>query len=118
MGGGGCQGRCVASGGVRWTDGGATLRLIPFLLVAALLLVCIRDVPTAAATSQEKIFFDRGDPFPRQIFSINPDGSGLTQLTFDAGGSSNPAVSPDGTKIAFDHNGDIYVMDIGGGNVA
>ena len=28
----------------------------------------------------------------------------------------NPAVSPDGSKIAFNHHGDIYVVDSNGGN--
>ena len=41
------------------------------------------------------------------IMLMNPDGSGLTQLTFNGegarNGSFNPCFSPDGTKILFSH---------------
>jgi Tol biopolymer transport system component len=41
------------------------------------------------------------------IMLVNPDGSGLTQLTFNGegarNGSFNPCFSPDGTKILFSH---------------
>jgi Ca2+-binding RTX toxin-like protein len=55
-----------------------------------------------------------------EIWAINADGSGLTQLTDTANGvrDTQPAWSPDGTQIAFlsegltdDNNSDIYVMD-------
>ncbi len=53
-----------------------------------------------------------------QIFAMNADGTGLTQLTSDPspdpGWNSLPAWSPDGTRIAFvssrDGNDEIYVM--------
>jgi Tol biopolymer transport system component len=49
------------------------------------------------------------------IFVMNPDGSGLTQLT-DGTGHDDPEWSPDGSKIAFssthfDGTGEIYVMN-------
>jgi WD40-like Beta Propeller Repeat len=51
------------------------------------------------------------------IYTIAPDGSPpLSQLTFD-GQSDHPRWSPDGTRIAFDRGGDIFVMDATGGNV-
>jgi Tol biopolymer transport system component len=39
----------------------------------------------------------------REIYLINPDGSGLTQITYSAPDVYNyqPAISPDGTRIAF-----------------
>ena len=63
---------------------------------------------------------DAGD-----IWSMNPDGTGLTRLTTAMKPDEQPTWSPDGTKIAFasrrnDKNGtglDIYVMDANGQNV-
>ena len=55
-----------------------------------------------------------------QIYSINPDGTALTQLTHANGASFMPKWSPDGTKIAFssDRSGEIriWVMNADGSN--
>ncbi len=52
------------------------------------------------------------------IYVVNADGSGLTQLTDDAGNEFLPSWSPDGQLILFvsDHDGDsdIYVMNADG----
>jgi Tol biopolymer transport system component len=57
----------------------------------------------------------RGD-----IFIMNADGSGRRRLTTDPANDTNPALSPDGTRIAFesdrDGNSEIYVMDRNGRN--
>jgi Tol biopolymer transport system component len=45
-----------------------------------------------------------GNPFnypTKEIFVINPDGTGLTQLTFNSYEERAPAWSPDGSRIAF-----------------
>jgi len=56
-----------------------------------------------------------------EIWRVRADGTGLTNLTNDAGGDFAPSWSPDGTKILFvsdrDGDADIYVMDADGGNV-
>lgn len=56
-----------------------------------------------------------------EIYGINADGSGLTNLTNHAGLDRDPSWSPDGRRIAFasDRDGDrnIYVMDADGSNV-
>src|SRR3989440_1939865 len=93
------------------------------LLVAATGLVAVVTAPAARATvrgSNGKIVFARYTGNPSQIFTVNPDGTGLTQLTNDPGdGASWPAWSPDGTKIAFaSHRSPdgIYIMDADGAN--
>jgi TolB protein len=53
-----------------------------------------------------------------EVFVINVDGSGRTQLTDNAVDDGSPAWSPDGRKIAFvsdrDGNAEIYVMNADG----
>jgi TolB protein len=64
--------------------------------------------PALGATNGRIAFQVSVDRFP-QVFTINADGTGLTQVTrvpasdpeFDPGGE-NPSWSPDGTTIAFD----------------
>ncbi len=55
------------------------------------------------------------------LYVINADGTGETQITADTANEAQPAWSPDGTKIAFvtdrDANNEIYVMNADGTNV-
>jgi len=54
-----------------------------------------------------------------QVYTVNPDGTDLTQLTHYAasyGTYSGPKYSPDGTKIVFERGGAIYVMNSDGTN--
>ncbi|MEK6750740.1 MAG: hypothetical protein AABZ00_00630 [Chloroflexota bacterium] len=79
----------------------------------------------------KKILFysDRNEPLAvdlnifnvnRKIFTVNVDGTGLTQLTKETTDNYQPAWSPDGKKIAFvssrDGNPEIYVMNADGTN--
>jgi len=70
----------------------------------------------------KKIYFSGGNPALKEsnIFSINTDGSGLTQIT-KTGRASAPVVSPDGKKLVFnadtvERKPQIYVMSIDGSN--
>jgi Tol biopolymer transport system component len=49
-----------------------------------------------------------------QIFSMNPDGSGVVQLTSANAGSYAPSWSPGQQYIAFGQNGTLYVMQAKG----
>ncbi|MBC7097582.1 PD40 domain-containing protein, partial [Candidatus Bipolaricaulota bacterium] len=62
-----------------------------------------------------------GPPTNRDIYVMDMDASNIINLTKNPAEDQHPAVSPDGTKIAFasnrDGNYDIYIMDIDGSNV-
>ncbi|MEK6220827.1 MAG: protein kinase [Chloroflexota bacterium] len=69
---------------------------------------------------------NRGDGTIFQIYTMNPDGSNVTQLTFNLTHKSQPTWSPNGNKILFVADGgenfavkmdqDIWVMDADGAN--
>jgi Tol biopolymer transport system component len=70
---------------------------------------------------------DRADPDPsdseviNDVYTVNPDGSGVVNLTGSAGFSGDPGWSPDGSQIAFDSDRNaaklhIYVMNADGTN--
>jgi Tol biopolymer transport system component len=67
-----------------------------------------------------KIAFDSELSGNREVYIMNADGSGLTQLTFGINPDYNeqPTLSPDGTKILFqshrDGDWEIYVMNSDG----
>jgi len=61
------------------------------------------------------VFSDKEDP-SGDIYSMNPDGTGLTRITNTPGPDYSATWSPDGKRIAFvstrhDPRGDIYVMN-------
>ncbi len=55
-----------------------------------------------------------------EVYTIHPEGSGLTRLTETPAYEYTPAWSPDGSMLAFvswrDGNAEIYVMNAGGSN--
>jgi TolB protein len=71
----------------------------------------------------KKIIFEAEGPRSHDVYVINTDGSGRTNLTDDSELDIDPAWSPDGKKIAFasyraGSSNDIYTMDADGSGVA
>lgn len=62
-----------------------------------------------------KIAFSSNRTGSNQIFTINSDGTGTTQLTF-TGDNRCATWSPDGTKITFIRSNDVWRMDANGSN--
>jgi len=66
-----------------------------------------------------KILFMGRDGATWDIFSVNPDGSGMKRLTQDQGSNTYPACSPDGRVVAFfstRNGGGIYTSNPSGMN--
>ena len=65
-----------------------------------------------------KIAFVSSRTVKFDVFVMNADGDGQTNLTNNAATDSDPAWSPDGTKIAFnssrDGNFDVFIMNADG----
>jgi len=73
---------------------------------------------TVAITGRPVVFASLLEGPDSDIWAIQPDGSALRPLTDDNGDESDPALSPDGRRIAFvsdlDGDNDIYVMNADG----
>jgi TolB protein len=69
-------------------------------------------VPPPASSS--RIAFNSNALGLQAIFVVNPDGTSLTNLTPAGSFDMNPVWSPDGTKILFGTNDDLYVMNADG----
>jgi Tol biopolymer transport system component len=89
------------------------------LLAATLTLLCIAGTADAAFPGKNgRILFVSDRSGASQIYTMNPDGSDVRNLTSSGGDNYYPAVSPDGRRIAFvstrDGNPEIYSMDTDG----
>jgi dipeptidyl aminopeptidase/acylaminoacyl peptidase len=95
------------------------------LLALLLALVALLGTPAQQANAafpgkNGRIVFtsNRDGAFNLEIYSMNPNGSGVTRLTNSPGNDSQPAVSPDGNRIVFtsnrDGDSDLYVMNADG----
>lgn len=70
------------------------------------------------AFASDGIFEGQSREFPgsNDVFLMNPDGSGIRQLTFDPAADGEPDFAPDGKRIAFvsnrDGNPEIYTISL------
>lgn len=75
----------------------------------------VNGVGNIAWSLRDKIAFDRAG---NQIVTVNPDGTGLTQITSDQSSNLEPAWSPDGSMLVFssdrDGNKELYAMNADG----
>ncbi|MFC1629126.1 TolB family protein [Gemmatimonadota bacterium] len=94
-------------------------RSLPVVLILILVFTSSTGCGSSEGSS-EKIVFRSNRTGNYEIYSINPNGTGLQQLTFDDGDDSEPSLAPNG-RIVFhsDRDGavEIYSMDLDGGNV-
>lgn len=95
----------------------ALAALTVVLALCLLALVSVKPAEAAFPGKNGKIaFVSNRDAGGGEIYSMKPDGTGVTRITFRNGGHTDPAYSPDGTKIAFMRSNDIYVMNANGMN--
>ena len=102
-----------------WSSRRAVSALGLMALVGGLLFTVSAPAGAAYPGANGLIAFERNIG-NLEIFSINPNGTGATNLTNNAATDQDPSWSPDGSKIAFasDRSGtfDIWTMNANGTN--
>jgi TolB protein len=79
------------------------------------------DAYPSLSPDGKKVLFQSNRTGVFEIFTMNPDGKELKQLTFDTVDNNSPSWSPDGRWIVFasgrdNDESDIYIMDADGHN--
>ncbi|MBZ0299142.1 MAG: DPP IV N-terminal domain-containing protein, partial [Anaerolineae bacterium] len=97
-------------------------RSIAFVIPILLNLFVAGIETQAQAVANGKIAFVSNRSGQFQVYTIDPDGSNLRQLTFNSGSNWHPSWSGDGLQIAFvsdwaNAKNDIFVMDADGSNI-
>ena len=99
----------------RGKRGAVLLSLVLGAALAAVVALIAGTAREAEAAFPEKIVFasnrtaGKGVDNPtgdREIFKMNPNGTGVSQLTFNEGHDVEPTLSPDGQKISYMSRGD------------
>lgn len=102
------------------TPWGITATFRGLILIALLALLISPSISYAAfpGANGKIAFSSTRNSSDSQIYVMNPDGSGVTQLTFSSGFNDYPEWSADGKKIVFessrDGNHEIYTMNADG----
>jgi TolB protein len=84
------------------------------LLALSVVALTASNVHAAFPGNNGKIAFTSNRDGNLEIYSMNPEGSGLTRLTNDPAADVHPHWSPDGTKIVFARGHDVYTMNADG----
>ena len=88
------------------------------LLTVALVVSMAPAAHAAFPGRNGKIAFYTGQGTSDNIWVMQPDGSGLTNVTnTPSSNERDPAWSPDGTKVAFEAQQDIWTMNADGSNM-
>jgi Tol biopolymer transport system component len=92
--------------------------LIVTVVVVVTMTLTVRPSSAAFPGANGKIAFDSDRDGNAEIYVMNADGSGQTNLTNNAASDSSASWSPDGSRLAFvstrDGNAEIYVMNADG----
>src|SRR3954447_25780432 len=94
------------------------MRVIRALVALFVAMGAFADPSSAAVTERIAFASDRDGDY--DIYAMDPNGSNVVQLTNASGPDINPAISPDGTRIAYNRDSsveihDVWVMNADGG---
>jgi len=98
---------------------GLSVMVLAAVSLASLLVVLAGTKPAEAAFqgTNGRIFFDTSRSGFTEIWTVNPnDSADIKKLvgTDDRNAETNPAVSPDGSRVAYEYVGEIWVMNANG----
>ena len=72
------------------------------------------EISFSTLTVPSVLVYQAGSGDYREVYSIEPDGSNTRRLTNNGIGDYVPVVSPDGSKILFIRDGELYTMNSDG----